>query len=298
MIEIKKNEILASHSTFKIGGPARYFAIAKNKDEIIEAIDFAKNKNLPYFIFGGGSNILFSDRGFNGVVIKIQNSKFKIQNDNPKFKIIKVDAGTPFIRVIMNSVEAGLSGLEWGIGIPGTIGGCVAGNCGAYGHSISEVVEKIKTLDKEYSNKECNFEYRTSRFKPLPMSDLDENKVRPLPEIILEIGLKLKRGDKEKLKKEIKDILDKRKTRIPPFPSVGSIFKNLKEKNISAGSLIERCGLKGRIIGGAQISEQHANFIINIGGATAEDVLSLIKICKDEVKKKFNVDLEEEIIVV
>lgn len=285
MLEIKENEILANHSTFKIGGPARYFIVAKNKEEIQKAIDFAKNKNLPYFILGGGSNILFSDKGFNGLIIKIENRELRIENSR-----VFTDSGLNFSQLILKTTEAGLTGLEWGIGIPGTIGGCVAGNCGAYGRSISESVVKIKTLGKEYLKDECNFSYRQSRFKNINSK-----------EIILEIELKLEKnpptGGKEKSQEKIKDILIKRKGRIPPYPSIGCIFKNLKEKNISAGSLIEQCGLKEKQIGGAQISEQHANFIINVDNAKAQDVSGLIKVCQSKVKEKFNIDLEPEIVI-
>ncbi len=290
-LEIKENESLKNHSTFKIGGAARYFIVVKSKEEIIEALGFAKGKNLPFFVFGGGSNILFRDEGFEGVAIKMQNAKIKIQNDNPKSKIIEVGAGVLFSQLILKSVDAGMTGFEWGIGIPGTVGGGVAGNCGAYGHSISESVESVSVLGeagriKKYSNKECEFCYRGSRFKNLPAGG---------KEIILEIELKLAKGDKEKSKEEIKNILLNRKGKIPPYPSIGCIFKN--PKPLTAGSLIEQCELKGIKIGGAQISDMHANFIINVGKARAGDVLELIKICKEKVKEKFGIYLEEEIIV-
>ncbi len=278
--EIKENEILTNHSTFKIGGPARYFVVAKSKEEILEAIEFAKQKNLPFFILGGGSNILFSDKGFDGIIIKIQNTKYKIQDEN-----IIASAGMSFAKLISQSVENGLSGLEWGVGIPGTIGGCAAGNCGAYGHDISESVRKITTLDKEYSKDECQFSYRKSKFKN------SENK-----EIILEIELKLEKGDKEKNQEKIKNILSNRRGKIPPYPSIGCIFKN--PKPLSAKNLIEQCGLSGKQIGGARISELHANFIVNVGRATSEDVLTLINLCKEKVREKFSIGLEEEIVVV
>ncbi|MFH1525692.1 MAG: UDP-N-acetylmuramate dehydrogenase [Bacteroidota bacterium] len=286
-IEIKENEILANHSTFRIGGPARYFVIVKSKEEILEALDFVKDKEVPFFILGGGSNVLFRDEGFNGVIIKIHDSRFKIYDSR-----ITCGSGMPLTQLISKTIEAGLTGLEWGIGIPGTVGGCVAGNCGAYGHNISESVEKVIALDKEYSKDECGFFYRKSKFKDL------NNK-----EIILEIELKLQKGNKEKSKKEIKDILIKRKDRIPPYPSIGCIFKNLPAgkagpKPLSAGSLIEQCGLKGVKIGGAQIAEQHCNFIVNVGHATSDNMLALINLCKQKVKEKFNINLEEEIVVV
>ena len=164
-MEIKENEILANHSTFRIGGPARYFVVAKSREEILEAINFAKEKSLPFFAFGGGSNILFRDEGFSGVAIKLSVVSYQLSDT----KII-VGAGMSLAQVIIKSVDAGLAGLEWGIGIPGTIGGCVAGNCGAYGHDISESVESVSVLDengaiKKYSKTECGFNYRESVFK-------------------------------------------------------------------------------------------------------------------------------------
>ncbi|MBI4692050.1 MAG: UDP-N-acetylmuramate dehydrogenase [Candidatus Terrybacteria bacterium] len=293
MLEVKENEPLKNHSTFRIGGLARYFAVAKTKEEILEVINFAKEKNLPYFVFGRGSNILFRDESFDGLAIKIENWKLKIENSN-----VIVGSGVLFSELILKSVEAGLTGLEWGAGIPGTVGGCVAGNCGAYGHNISESVEKVITLDKEYSKEECGFLYRDSKFKNQPTGE---------KEIILEIELKLEKGDKEKSKEEIKKILIDRKEKNPPYPSIGCIFKNFKSQNanlktITARSLIEECGLKGRRIGsangGAQVSEQHPNFIVNLGNARAEEVLELINLCKQKVKEKFNLDLEEEIVII
>jgi UDP-N-acetylmuramate dehydrogenase len=280
MLDIKENELLKNHSTFRIGGPARYFVVAKNKEEVLEAINFAKEKKLPYFIFGGGSNILFRDEGYEGVVIKIRSTKFEIRNN----KII-AESGILLSQLVSFAIENNLSGLEWAIGIPGTIGGCVAGNCGAFGKSISENIVKVKTLDKEYDREQCGFEYRESRFKK-PSS----------PEIILEIELELKKGNPEEIKKRIKNNLLQRKDRIPPFPSAGCVFKN--PKPLSAGKLIDECGLRGEKINNAQISENHANIIVNLGGAKAEDVLELIKICKEKVREKFKVDLEEEIVII
>jgi len=279
-LEIKENEQLKNHSSFRIGGPARYFVVVKNKEEILEAIKFTEEKKLKYFILGGGSNVLFSDNGLDGVIIKIENCKLKIENS----KII-AGSGTLLSQIMMAATEAGLSGLEWGIGIPGTIGGCVAGNCGAFGKSISESVKKIKTLDKEYSKEECEFEYRNSKFKK-PSN----------PEIITEVELELQPRDKEIIKTQISNNLAQRKDRIPPYPSIGCIFKN--PKPLAAGSLIDQCGLKRTRIGDAQISDLHANIIVNIGNAKAQDVLELIKLCKKKVKEKFGVDLEEEIVVI
>ena len=278
-LDIKENEPLKKHSTFRIGGPAKYFVVVKSEEEILGAIKFAEEKKLPYFIFGNGSNILYRDEGYEGVAIKSQISNLKSQN-----LVITAGSGVLLSQIINFAVENNLSGLEWGIGIPGTIGGCVAGNCGAFGRSISECVERVKTIGAEYSKEECDFSYRQSKFKN------SDNK-----EIILEVELKLKQKNKEKIKEEIKNNLMQRKNRIPPYPSIGCVFKN--PKPLSAGSLIEQCGLKSKKIGGAKIAEEQSNFIVNVGHATSGDVLALIKLCKEKVKEKFSIDLEEEIVI-
>ncbi len=308
-LEIKENEILANHSTFRIGGPARYFIIVKSKGELMEAIEFAKESGLPFFVLGGGSNILFRDEGYDGIIIKIQNSELKIGNSG-----VEAGAGVPFGRLINFSIENGLAGLEWGTGIPGTVGGGVAGNCGAYGHSISEFVKSVIVLGengeiKNYSADECGFVYRGSRFKN------PDNR-----EIILEVEFNLEKGDKGKSEKVIQKILEDRKSKIVPYPSTGSIFKNviidglenkdeflelvprekIKGGKFPAAWLIENCGLKGKQIGGAKIAEEHCNFIINadVWRATSDNVLELIKLCKQKVREKFNIDLKEEIVIV
>jgi len=311
MLDIRENESLSKYSTYRIGGPARYFAVAKNKEDIVEAIKFAKSKNLPLFVIGGGSNILFKDKGYDGLIIKILDNKLEIDGEK-----ITVMAGVPLGQLIIESVGASLSGLEWGVGIPGSVGGAVAGNCGAYGHAISESVESVTALfvreDGEYEIKEykkdaCDFYYRHSKFKR------EGNK-----EIILEVNLKLEKGDKEEGQKKIKEILGSRAGKFPSAPSAGSFFKNIiinelsnkeeflklvPEEKIKGGKfptayLVEQCGFKGKQIGGAKFAEEHANFLINTGDAKASDVLELAELCKQKVKEKYGVILEEEVVVV
>jgi len=245
---------------------------------------------------GGGSNVLVNDKGFDGVVIKVQSSKFKVQNSR-----IIAEAGTNLRELVATSVKRGLTGLEWAVGIPGTLGGAIRGNAGAFGHNISESVKEIKALNKKlqvtsYKFQDCKFSYRQSIFK-------DNN------HIILSAELKLKKGNRKKSQQLMQEYLKKKKATQPlEYPSAGCIFKNLIPKDcpwrrrqgqslgvISAGYLIEQCGLKGKKIGQAMISEKHANFIVNLGGAQAQDVIQLIKLIKKEVKKKFNIKLEEEI---
>lgn len=291
-LEIKQNEPLSKHTTFAIGGPAKYFAVAKTKEEVLEAIGFAESKELPFFLLGGGSNLLASDNGYDGLIIKIQIGGIKVDND-----MITAGAGILLSQLVNESANHGLSGLEWAVGIPGTIGGAVNGNAGAYGRSISESASEIVVLaeengmwkEKKYSNKDCRFEYRKSKFKHLANR-----------EIIIGVSLNLQKSNTEKVREEIKKTVLQRKGKIPSQPSAGCVFKNIKkdEQLVAAvGKLVEECGLKGVKSGGAEIPRLHGNYVVNTGGAKAEDVIKLISLCKQKVKDRFNFELEEEIIV-
>ena len=326
MIDLKKNISLAKHTTFKIGGPAKYFCSAKRKEDLIEAIKMAKQKNLPFFILGNGSNILFSDKGYKGLIIKSQISNLKSQKNK---KDIWAEARVKLKDLVKLSTESSLTGLEWAAGIPGTVGGAVWGNAQAFNSKMSNLVKEVEVLDvktleinpsaslringersrtiKNLSKKQCQFSNKNSIFK----------KKRNF--IILSVILKLKKGDERDIQKKIKEYLKYRRKNHPlNFPSAGCAFKNyqgeiknqklledfseLKKFNklgiIPSAYLIEKCGLKGRQIGGAQISEKHANFIINLGNAKSKDVLVLIKLIKQKVKNKFGIVLKKEIEVV
>lgn len=303
---VKEDILLAAYTTFKIGGPAKYFFIAEDKNDLIKAIKVAKEFNLPFFILGGGSNLLISDKGYKGLVIKLQAESYKLQAKN----IIYVDAGIFLGKIVKLVSDNSLAGLEWAAGIPGTIGAAVYGNVGAFGFAMENNVESVDALDirnlkiKSFSDKECRFGSKDSVFK--------KNKNL----IILSVLLKLKNGEKEKIQKEIKNFLDYRKKNHPlNFPSAGCVFKNYNGKiknkkllrkfselydfnksgRIPTSYLIDKCGLKGKVIGGAKISEKHANFIVNLGGAKAKDVIKLIKVIKQKVKAEFGIELEEEI---
>lgn len=254
-IKVEENISLAEYTTFKIGGSAKYFLAVNDIDDLNKAVEFAKNKQLPYFILGGGSNLLISDNGFNGVVIKIQNSEYKIKD-----KKIITDAGVELGILVKSSIKNSLTGLEWAIGIPGTIGGAVKVNASAYNQDIKKLVKNIKEVNG----------------------------------IIISIELELEKGNKDKSTELIKEYIQKRKNTQPlEYPSAGCIFKNIPGKG--AGRLIDQAGLKGTKIGDAMVSEKHANFFINLGKAKSEDVIKLIKLVKKVVKEKHNVDLEEEI---
>jgi len=269
---IKENISLAKYTSFKIGGPARYFCIAKNKEDLIEAIKWAKQKKVPFFVFGGGSNVLALDEGFNGLVIKFETSKLE--------------------DLVKSSAKKSLTGLEWAAGIPGTVGGAVYGNAQAFDIKISDIIKSVEVLNvktlkiKKLLKKQCQFSAKKSVFK--------KNKNL----IILSVLLKLKKGNKKKIQKEIKEHLNLRKQKHPlNFSSAGSVFVN-KTGTAPSSHLIEKAGLKGIRVGGAKVSEKHTGFIINTGNAKSEDVLGLIKIIKQKIKSKFGITLKEEIQII
>ncbi|MFH1451190.1 MAG: UDP-N-acetylmuramate dehydrogenase [bacterium] len=300
---------LKDYTSYRIGGRAKYFFEAKTKEDLSKAIAMAKKFNLPFFILGRGSNILVADKGYHGLIIKIQNVDYQVVEER-----ITADSGAPLYLLLRKSIENGLSGLEWAAGIPGTIGGAIYGNTGAFGDSMASIVRSVTVYDlesgeiKKIKRKECEFCYKESIFK----------KKKNL--IILSCELKFKKDDKKEIMERTKKHLKYRREKQPfDFPSAGSIFKNheikririvrkrllkkfpeIKEfirqrKQIPAGFLIEKCGLKGKKSGNAQISEKHANFIINLGEAKAKDVLCLIRMAKRCVKRKFKIELKEEI---
>lgn len=262
---VKTNISLKNYTTFRIGGRAKYFFEAKTKKDLIEAVRLAKKTKLPFFILGGGSNLLVSDKGFNGLVIKF---------------------GHPLSFYVSK-------GMEWAAGIPGTIEGAVYGNAGAFGKSMGDEVKSVEAFDAKtekvetLKNKDCRFGYRKSIFK----------KKKNL--IILSVEIKSGKSDSKK----IKEYLDYRRQRHPQLPSAGSVFKNPTSVDRTkqgigdtpAAILIHQAGLTGKKIGQAQISEKHSNFIVNLGGAKAKDVKKLISLVKKSVKKKFKIKPEEEI---
>jgi UDP-N-acetylmuramate dehydrogenase len=302
-MDIQKNISLAQYTTFKIGGPAENFVVVKSIEEVQEAISFAKENSLAIFILGGGSNLLISDDGIKGLVIKLDLDKIDFQDAE-----VKVGAGVILAFLLNQALAKNLTGLEFAAGIPGTVGGAVRGNAGTFGKGMNDVVVSIKYLDEnfdlqEMTNEQANFAYRHSIFK--------EKKY-----IILETTLNLEKGDIEEVKNLVKERLATRQANHPNKPSAGCIFKNIDfstvdiddlakrgieiekfsaHKKIPAGYLIEKAGLKGKLIGGAQVSEQHANYIINTDNATAENVIMLTSLIKQQIRDKYGVQLMEEV---
>lgn len=283
---IKADVSLREYSTFRIGGNAKFLLKVSDKKDLKRIIEKANNINLPFLVIGGGSNILFSSKGYDGIIIVYKQDKL-INSIVNKNNIINVDANIP-LSVLISETKL-LSGLEWAVGIPGTLAGAINGNAGAFGESISDIIKSVnvlelkkgKLIEKKYNKDDCHFSYRNSVFK-------NNNNL-----IILSAEIQMNSGNKEEIEKRIRGNLNKRSLKQPKGFSVGSIFKN--GNDFSAGLLIEKAGLKGMKIGDAKISEEHANFIINLGNASSDDVLNLIKIIKKEVKEKFSIDLEEEI---
>ncbi|MFA6790152.1 MAG: UDP-N-acetylmuramate dehydrogenase [Parcubacteria group bacterium] len=304
MLNIQKNIPLAPYTTFKIGGPAKFFVEAKSESDIADSIDYAKNNNKDFFIFSGGSNLLVSDNGLDGLAIKISNSSIEIKD-----REVFCGAGTSLSQLAMETAKNNLGGLEWAAGIPGTVGGAIAGNAGAFGGEISDNLIEVKTLSVEegklmtFEKKDCDFGYRNSLFKK------NSGKF-----ILISAVFDMEAGKREESEKKIGDIIKKRKEKQPRYPSAGSFFKNpvvnkeeiinkferdtglkIKDDKIPAGWLIEEVGLKGKKIGGAKVSEKHSNFIINTGNATAEDVIILSSLIKEKVRDRFGIQLEEEV---
>lgn len=308
----KKNILLSNHSNYKIGGLASHFLEAKKTDEIVKALKQwgkeKRGKSGRVFVLGAGTNVLFSDEGFDGLILKPK-IEF-IKNDDC---VLRVGAGVPMEDLLDYAIVKSLSGLEWAGGLPGTVGGAVFGNAGAFGGEMKDAVCEVISMDIsspkfeiiKRTNKDCGFGYRKSAFK--------DNKGK---EIIIEVVLSLEKGDKKSIKSAIEDKINWRKERQPlEYPNIGSIFKNVNVDGISkknaenfsrvinkdpfpvvpAAYLISEAGLKGISCGGAMISPKHPNFIVNILNATANDVKNLINLAKNRVDDKFGIKLEEEI---
>ncbi len=338
-MDFQKNILLSKYATLKVGGPAKFFCEAKDGKEIAEALQFAREKKMPVFVLGGGSNVLVSDKGFDGLVIRIMNHKLRIKNEN-----VECGAGCQLATIVNESVKAGLSGMEWAAGIPGTVGGAIRGNAGAFGGEMADCIESVKVLEilnlitnkgstfplsdkssnssrlnlkkipqsqafksqlqiTNYKLQKCEFSYRDSIFKKNPNL------------IIISATLRLKKGKKEEINKKVKKIIKQRKEAQPfDFPSSGSFFKNPRTENnkligefesdtgqkvekgiIPAGYLIDQADLRGKKIGGAMVSQNHGNFLVNAGDAKAEDFMILIALIKTRVRNKFGIQLREEV---
>ena len=284
-IEYLTDEPMSRHTTFKIGGNADVLVRLKSFEELKQVLTLAKELDLPYFILGKGSNLLVSDKGIEGIVISLDGlDDVQINGDT-----VVCGAGASLRAVCLAVQKASLSGLEFAYGIPGTIGGALYMNAGAYGGEMSQVTVEATAVDGDGNQVKLSLDdmqlgYRTSVFKNNGL-------------IITGVTLKLKRGDNGEIKAAMDDFFARRRDKQPlEYPSAGSTFK--RPVGYFAGALIEQNNLKGASVGGAQVSQKHAGFVINTGGATCDDVLSLIKKVQDVVKTADGVDLEPEVIFV
>ena len=281
--KIEENVSLKKYTTYKTGGKARCVVYPKDTNKLIKLLKILKEENIKYKIIGNGSNLLFSDKLYDGVLIKL-NEFDKIEFIGKKK--VKVGAGFSLIKLSLTTAKRGLTGLEFASGIPGTIGGAVFMNAGAYKSDMGYVVETVKVLTPELriinlENKEMNFHYRTSYLQTHPGY------------ICLEVILKLNIGKKDAIEEVIRE---RRKRRIESqpleYPSAGSVFRN--PENNFAGKLIEDVGLKGKVEGGAMISDKHANFVINYKNATSKDIKNLIDLAHNKVKEEYGIDMKIE----
>ena len=283
--DIKIDEKLSEYVNFKVGGPADILLIPNSKEQVIKSIKICKENNIPFYLIGNGSNILVRDGGFRGVVLSLKNVK-NIYVDGEK---IEAECGVMLKEVSDKAIENSLTGFEFACGIPGTIGGAVFMNAGAYDGEISKVIESAEVIDENcniirLSREELDFGYRSSL-------------VMKKGYTVLSAVFKLEKGQVKTIKELIEDLTNKRESKQPlEYPSAGSTFK--RPTGYFAGKLIQDAGLKGYSIGGAAVSEKHSGFVINKGNATAKDITDLIKHIQDEVKKQFGVELHTEVRII
>ena len=280
---VHTDEPMSRHTTFRIGGNADYFVKPGNADEVAAVIVVCREYNIPYFILGNGSNLLVSDDGYRGMIINIMDNMDSVTVDG---RIITAQAGAMLVRVSVMARDNALTGLEFASGIPGTIGGAVYMNAGAYGGEMKNVVKTVRAIDEygriyELDSEKMDFSYRHSI--------VEERKL-----IVLEVTLELEHGSREAIDDRMKELAEARRSKQPlEYPSAGSTFK--RPEGYFAGKLIMDAGLRGYSVGGAQVAEKHCGFVINKGGATASDVEELIRDVQHDVDDKFGVTLEPEV---
>jgi UDP-N-acetylmuramate dehydrogenase len=284
-IDYRVNEPMNKHTTFKVGGDAQVYVTVKNNSELCDVLKFVKENEIEYFIIGKGSNLLVSDNGIKGIVIALggELEEIKLLDE----ETIYAGAGASLMKVCRFALENSLSGLEFAYGIPGSVGGALYMNAGAYGGEINDVIYSAECITSKTEKNvilkgEMSLGYRTSVFKT------NNN-------VITSAVFKLHKADKENIKSQMEDYMERRKTKQPlEYPSAGSTFK--RPKGAFAGALIEQCGLKGKSIGGAEVSEKHAGFVINKNNATAKDINELIDFVQKKVKEETGYYLETEVI--
>lgn len=286
-----ENEPLARYTSWRIGGPARYFANAPDVAALRAGIAFARERELPLFVLGGGTNLLALDAGFPGLVLRLRDQRIRVEEHDGAPRLWAA-GGAPMAGTVRRVCAQGLAGLEWAEGLPGTIGGAVRGNSGCYGGDIASVLTRAWLLVgdtvEEWLPEQLGYDYRTSTLKRWRSQG-----VRDVSPLVVAAEFALHHGDAAELRATMARIAAERKSKTPWGSSCGSVFKN--PPGTSAGRLIEQAGLKGARSGGALISERHANYIVNSGGASSDDILRLIELARSEVLRQFGVELELEV---
>ena len=282
--DIIQDEPMSMHTSFKVGGKADIFVKAYSLEEIKSVLNISKENNIPIFVLGNGTNLLVRDEGFRGIVLQVKLEHIEIKENE-----VIVGSGVKNALLSKKLIDNSLTGFEFASGIPGTIGGAIKMNAGAYGGEMKDIVSEVTYLDYNgnvhvINNSECEFSYRYSKF-------FDEKA------IILEAKFKLEKGNKVEIENRVKELLEQRKEKQPlEYPNAGSTFK--RGEGFITAKLIDECGLKGYSIGGAQVSEKHAGFIVNKNNATAKDILELIEYVQKKVKEKTGEDIKLEIEVI
>jgi UDP-N-acetylmuramate dehydrogenase len=312
---VRRDEPLAKHCTFGVGGPADVWVSLDSRGELMELVRMCAERRWPLLLVGNGTNTLYADAGVRGIVARIAMDGYSIEDRGDGTALLSAEAGVSWPRLLNELSPLGWGGLEFGPGIPGTLGGGVVSNAGAHNSNMGEVLEWIEILDvrsssgdesslpmvRRYMHDELDLSYRHSRFRAFRRVKFDEQGF-PKPvargliepaEIIMLLGIRLHREDPQMLQKRIVEYKQHRKRTQPVQKSAGSVFKN--PAGDYAGRLIEQAGMKGMTHGKAQISERHANFIVNLGGASAADIATLIRDARNSVHEKFGVDLELEV---
>lgn len=288
---------LSSYTRFGIGGPAAVLVDTAHQEAFLEALDVVRSEKVPHLVIGGGTNLVVSDEGFDGVVLRYKGRQIVHQEE-----LLRVDAGAVLQDVVDYSIEAGLKGLQTMTGIPGYLGGAIYGNAGAYGHSIDEIVVRVKTTGGSFDNEQCQFAYRESMFK------------RRKELVILWTEMQFERGERCELRRAATEIRSVRDAKYPPtMKCAGSIFKNLffaqlpehvqsevpakivREGKVASAWFLEQTGVKGLRIGDIQVASYHANLIYNDGSGTARDLVAVIEELKRRVRERFGFELEEEV---
>ena len=276
-------EPMSRHTSFQIGGPAEIFVQPATGDEVRQAICLAKEEQIPFFVVGNGSNLLVSDDGFRGMIVQIGRN---LQEISVEDNVIYAQAGALLSRVSKTALEHGLTGMEFAAGIPGSLGGAVAMNAGAYGGEMKDILTDVEVLTPDGEIKTLSLEELDLSYRHSCIFEKDY--------IVLSVHLQLEQGDTTVIRNRMDELARARREKQPlEYPSAGSTFK--RPAGYFAGALIQDAGLKGYTVGGAQVSEKHSGFVVNRGGATAEEVLFLIKQVQKKVKSRFGVTMEPEV---